>query len=102
VLAVTKDPFIVYTSNIFAILGLRSIYFLIAGIINLFHYLKIGLAVVLMFVGIKMLLSDLYHVPIAVSLTFIAVSIGGSIGMSVLRPQSDIHSKQAPESMETS
>jgi tellurite resistance protein TerC len=101
VLAVTKDPFIVYTSNIFAILGLRSIYFLLAGIMGLFHYLKIGLAVVLMFVGIKMLLSDVYHIPIAVSLAFIALAIGGSIVMSLLRPLPETHGSKAPESMET-
>lgn len=102
VLAVTRDPFIVYTSNIFAILGLRSIYFMIAGIMNLFHYLKTGLALVLMFVGMKMLLSDLYHIPIVVSLAFIAVSIGGSIVLSLLRPLPTANGNQASESMKTS
>jgi tellurite resistance protein TerC len=99
VLAVTRDPFIVYTSNIFAILGLRSIYFMIAGIMNLFHYLKTGLALVLMFVGMKMLLSDLYHIPIAVSLAFIAVSIGGSIVLSLMRPLPAANGNQTSESM---
>jgi tellurite resistance protein TerC len=102
VLAVTKDPFIVFTSNIFAILGLRSIYFLLAGIMGLFHYLKIGLAVVLMFVGVKMLLSDVYHISVTVSLAFIAASIGGSIVMSLLRPLPEAHERQAPDPMEIS
>jgi TerC family integral membrane protein len=100
VLAVTKDPFIVYTSNIFAILGLRSIYFLIAGIMGLFHYLKIGLAVVLMFVGVKMLLSEIYHIPTTVSLAFIAASIGGSIVLSLLWPLPEAHDRQTPDRME--
>jgi tellurite resistance protein TerC len=86
VFAVTRDPFIVYTSNIFAILGLRALYFLIAGVMGLFHYLKIGLALVLMFVGLKMLVADLYHLPIPVSLAVIATLIGGAILLSILRP----------------
>jgi tellurite resistance protein TerC len=102
VMAVTQDPFIVYTSNIFAILGLRSIYFVIAGIMNLFHYLRIGLALVLMFVGAKMLLSDIYHIPIVVSLLVIATAIGGSIVMSLLRPLPTAHGDETPESMKMS
>jgi tellurite resistance protein TerC len=86
VFAVTRDPFIVYTSNIFAILGLRALYFLIAGVMGLFHYLKIGLALVLMFIGLKMLVADLYHLPIPVSLAVIATLIGGAILLSILRP----------------
>lgn len=68
IFAVTSDPFIVYTSNVFAILGLRSLYFMLAGAMGKFYYLKPALAVVLVFVGIKMLLVDIYHIPIAVSL----------------------------------
>ena len=64
IFAVTQDPFLVYTSNVFAILGLRSLYFLLAGVIDKFHYLKLGLSVVLVFVGAKMLLVDVYKVPI--------------------------------------
>ena len=86
VFGITRDPFIVYTSNIFAILGLRSLYFMIAGVMGLFHYLKTGLALVLMFVGAKMLLSDVYHIPIPLSLAVIAVLLGGSILLSILRP----------------
>jgi tellurite resistance protein TerC len=86
VFAVTTDPFIVFTSNIFAILGLRSLYFLIADIITRFAYLKIGLAVVLMFVGVKMLIADLIKVPILVSLGVIISVIAVSIAVSWLKP----------------
>src|SRR5213593_1934816 len=61
---VTTDPFLVYTSNVFAILGLRSMYFLLAGIVHRFVYLKYGLAFILAFVGVKMVVVDFYHVPI--------------------------------------
>jgi tellurite resistance protein TerC len=85
VFAVTQDPFIVYTSNIFAILGLRAMYFLLAGVIERFVYLKVGLAVVLAFVGTKMLIADLYKIPIAVSLAAIAGILGASVALSLLR-----------------
>ncbi len=86
IFAITNDPFIVFTSNIFAILGLRSLYFLLAGIINKFAYLKVGLSLVLIFVGAKMLLMDLYKVPIAASLAIIVGILGASIAASLLRP----------------
>jgi tellurite resistance protein TerC len=79
IFAITKDPFLVYTSNVFAILGLRSMYFLLAGIVHKFVYLKYGLSLVLVFVGAKMLLLDIYKVPTAVSLGVITTLIGGSI-----------------------
>ena len=88
IFAITSDPFIVFTSNIFAILGLRSLYFLLAGIITKFVYLKVGLSVVLIFVGAKMLLMDLYKVPIAASLGIIAGILGLSIVVSLLKPPS--------------
>ncbi len=72
IFAITKDPFIIYTSNIFAILGLRSMYFLLAGIMDKFRYLKVGLAAVLVFVGVKMIMADLYPIPIGVSLGVVA------------------------------
>lgn len=72
IFAVTTDPFIVFTSNIFAILGLRSLYFLLAGVVGQFHPLKVGLSLVLVFVGLKMLVADLYKMPIAWSLRVIA------------------------------
>ena len=94
VFGITKDPFIVYTSNIFAILGLRALYFLLAGVIGKFHYLRYGLSVVLGFVGVKMLAESLsgvvlehpLHVPILWSLTFIAIVLGLSIVASLFFP----------------
>ncbi|HEX7089790.1 MAG TPA: TerC family protein [Longimicrobiales bacterium] len=86
IFAVTRDPFIVFTSNIFAILGLRALYFLLAGIIHRFHYLKLGLSVVLVFVGAKMLTSEVYPIPIGLSLAVVAAVIGASVGASLLRP----------------
>jgi tellurite resistance protein TerC len=76
---VTDDPFIVFTSNAFAILGLRALYFMLAGMMHRFVFLKLGLAVVLVYVGFKMLLSSTLHIPIWASLTFIAVTITVSI-----------------------
>ncbi len=82
--AVTEDPFIVFTSNIFAILGLRSLYSLLARVLEKFHLLKIGLALILIFVGAKMLVAGLIKVPIAVSLLVITMIIAGSMLASVL------------------
>ena len=87
IFAVTTDPFIVYTSNIFAILGLRALYFLLAGVMDKFHYLKVGLALVLCFVGVKMLLVDFYKIPIAASLAAVATLLAGSVAASLLRPR---------------
>ncbi len=83
VLAVSSDPFIVFTSNVFAILGLRSLYFALAGCIDRFHYLHYGLAIVLGFVGVKMLAVDLIHVPIPLSIVVILGTVGGSMLYSV-------------------
>jgi tellurite resistance protein TerC len=83
ILAITQDQFIVYTSNVFAILGLRSLYFALAGVVHRFWLLSFGLAVVLIFVGLKMLMIDLYKIPIEWSLIFIAVIITGSIFLSL-------------------
>jgi len=82
ILAITQDQFIVYTSNVFAILGLRSLYFALAGIVHRFWLLTYGLAIVLLFVGAKMLLIDVYKIPIAWSLLFIAITITGSVVLS--------------------
>jgi tellurite resistance protein TerC len=87
ILAVTRDPFIVYTSNIFAILGLRALYFALAGIMQLFHYLHYGLSVILVFVGVKMLISDFYKVPIGIALSVIAGILLISVVASILRPR---------------
>jgi tellurite resistance protein TerC len=86
IFAVTTDPFLVYTSNVFAILGLRSMYFLLAGVVDKFVYLKYGLAAILTFVGIKMLIADFYHVPIPLSLGFIVGTLAATIGASFLFP----------------
>ena len=87
IFAITTDPFIVYTSNIFAILGLRAMYFLLAGIIDKFHYLKYGLALVLLFVGVKMIIAEWYKVPIGVSLGVIAGVLTLSVLASVIWPR---------------
>ncbi|NOT53477.1 MAG: TerC family protein [Deltaproteobacteria bacterium] len=87
IFAVTNDPFIVYTSNIFAILGLRSLYFLLAGVLGMFHYLKVGLALVLAFVGVKMLLLEVYKIPIEISLLVIIALLGGAIVASLWWPR---------------
>jgi tellurite resistance protein TerC len=87
ILAITDDPFIVYTSNVFAILGLRSLYFAISGIEKYFHYLKYGLAAILVFVGTKMCLSDYYKIPIEVSLTVIVSVLAIAILASVIFPE---------------
>ena len=94
VFAVTTDPFIVFSSNLFAILGLRSLYFLLAGVIDKFHYLKTGLAIVLGFVGTKMVietaseyvLAHAIHVPIQWSLLVIFTVLAVAIGASLLFP----------------
>ena len=85
IFAITRDPLIIYTSNIFAILGLRSMFFLVAGIMDRFVYLNVGLAIVLSFVGVKMLINDLYHIPIDVSLGIVGCVIIGSILASLLK-----------------
>jgi TerC family integral membrane protein len=85
IFAVTSDPFIVYTSNIFAILGLRALFFLLAGAMDRFAYLKLGLSFVLLFVGAKMVLIDVYKIPIGLSLAAIAAILGIAVVASLLR-----------------
>ncbi|HEX5503893.1 MAG TPA: TerC family protein [Thermomicrobiales bacterium] len=85
IFGVTRDPFIVYTSNVFAILGLRSLYFVLAGAVAKFHYLQVGLAAVLTFVGAKMVVSGVYHLPVAASLAVIVLILGIAIAASLLR-----------------
>jgi tellurite resistance protein TerC len=85
VFAVTADPFIVFTSNVFAILGLRSLYFVLADFVQRFHYLKPALALVLGFVGVKMLLMGLLHLPIWLSLAVICATLGGAVVLSLRR-----------------
>lgn len=90
VFGVTRDPFVVYTSNVFAILGLRSMYFLLAAVIHRFWLLKPGLALVLIFVGAKMLSSAYYHMPTWVSLVVIVVVLGGAVALSLLFPRAEL------------
>ncbi|MFN8489892.1 MAG: TerC family protein [Caldilineaceae bacterium] len=88
IFAVTHDPFIVYTSNVFAILGLRSLYFVLAGVVHKFHYLKLGLSVVLGFVGVKMLLTDTaFKIPTPLSLAVVAGIIAIAVIASLVRAQ---------------
>ncbi|MEO5573268.1 MAG: TerC family protein [Gammaproteobacteria bacterium] len=84
IFAITTDPFIVFTSNIFAIMGLRALYFLLADVADRFHLLKYGLAMVLTFIGTKMLIMPWYHVPVAASLSIVAVLIGTSVIASLI------------------
>lgn len=85
VLSISQDPFIVYTSNIFAILGLRALYFALAGVMQLFHYLKFGLAIILIFIGIKIITAEFYQIDILWALLFVAVVLVGSIVLSILK-----------------
>ena len=85
IFAITTDPFIVLTSNIFALLGMRSLYFLLANMARRFVYLQPGLALVLVFVGIKMAARDLFHLPVALSLLVVVALIGGSIVASLIK-----------------
>ena len=86
IFAVTSDPFLVYTSNVFAILGLRSLYFLLAGVMDRFVYLKLGLSVILVFVGLKMALAEFVKVPVGVSLGVIGLVLLVSVAVSLLAP----------------
>jgi tellurite resistance protein TerC len=89
IIGLSKDPFIIYTSNVFAILGLRSLYFALAGIMDLFHYLKYALSFILTFVGVKMLIEKFYHVPIEISLGVIIAALLISIIASLRWPLPD-------------
>ena len=96
VFAVTTDPFIVFSSNLFAILGLRALYFLLANLLDRFIYLKTGLAALLVFAGVKILVSSVYHVPIAASLAIIVLILGTAIGASLLATHPRRHALVAP------
>jgi len=88
VFGVTQDLFVVFTSNAFAVLGLRALYFLLAGSVDRFAYLKQGIAVLLVFIGTKMLISPFVHLPVWVSLAAIAVVVGGAVAASLWRDRS--------------
>jgi tellurite resistance protein TerC len=97
IFAVTRDPFIVYTSNIFAILGLRAMFLLLAGVMDRFAYLKVGLSFVLMFVGAKMVLMDVYKIPIGVSLALIAAILATAVLLSLARERRPVDVELARE-----
>jgi tellurite resistance protein TerC len=86
IFAITKDPFIVYMSNIFAVLGLRALYFAVAGIMGKFHYLNIAFSLLFAFLGGKILLADVYAIPISASLSVIAAVLAGALVASLVRP----------------
>ena len=90
ILAISRDTFIVYTSNVFALLGLRALYFALASLMKLFHYLHYGLALILIFIGAKLLLEDIYPFPMPVALGAVGVLLLGSIGASLLWPQKQV------------
>lgn len=94
ILAVTRDPFIVITSNILAVMGLRSLYFALAGLANLFAYLKYGVALILFYVGVKMLLTDIYKIDSMISLFFIIGVLATSIVISIMKNKTDKESKK--------
>jgi len=87
VLAITLKPFIVYTSNVFAVLGLRSLFFVLAGMIEMFHYLHYGLSIILIFIGAKMLVSDYYRIPTSITLAVIAAVLLVSVLLSIAHPK---------------
>ena len=93
IFAITTDPFVVLSSNVFAVLGLRALYFLLAGMAGRFHLLSYGLAAVLVFVGAKMLLADFVQLPVLVSLSVVLLLIGGSIAASLWLPAKTQHDR---------
>lgn len=97
ILAITTDQFLVYSSNAFAILGLRALYFALSGVMKLFRFLHYGLAAILSFVGIKMLLAEFYHVPTPYALGFVFVAITLSVLLSIYLPEADEEEEQDKE-----
>lgn len=94
VLAISHDTFVIYTSNIMAILGLRALYFVLSGMMGRFHYLGTGLALILLFIGAKMVSSKFFHLPTWASLGVILLVLVGAVGLSLLRPQ---HAEEPPK-----
>lgn len=98
IFAITVDPFIVLTSNVFAILGMRSLYFVLARLARRFEYLQPGLALVMLFVGAKMALSDVVKIPVVVSLLVVALLLGGSVVTSTIRKKQQARATEPPRS----
>ena len=99
ILAISTDSFIVITSNIFAILGLRSLYFLLAGMMDKFYYLKPGLALILFFIGIKMVISDFYKIPITISLVIIFAVLAAAMVLSFVKTYNKANVNSAKENI---
>ncbi|QBD77866.1 TerC family protein [Ktedonosporobacter rubrisoli] len=99
IFAVTQDPFIVYTSNVCAILGLRSLYFVLANVVHKIYYLKLGLAVILAFVGVKMVLVDIFHIPTFLSLLVIALILAAAVVASLIRDRRLKNVEEAQQSV---
>nr|WP_205502524.1 TerC family protein [Rufibacter sp. SYSU D00308] len=89
ILAISKDPFIVYTSNVFALLGLRALYFALAGIMQLFHYLHYGLSLILVFIGVKLVISEFYHINMVFALGVVAFILTTSVILSLVFPKKE-------------
>src|SRR4051812_32077017 len=89
IFAITRDPFLVYSSNVFAIVGLRALFFVLAGMMDKFAYLKPGVAVILMFVGVKMVTSGWFHIPILLSLAVILLTLTGAVVLSIRKSARD-------------
>jgi tellurite resistance protein TerC len=96
ILAISRDPFIVYTSNVFALLGLRALYFALAGIMQLFHYLHYGLSLILIFIGGKLLISDFYKIDMRFALFVVALILGGAVVLSLLFPKKETELPKPP------
>jgi tellurite resistance protein TerC len=101
IFAVTRETFIVFAANAFSLLGLGALYFVLAGMIDRFRYLNVGLAAVLVFVGLKMTLADLWHVPVYASLAVIVAALGASIAASLLRAERPAPAPPAREPLTT-
>ena len=97
VIAITRDPMIIITSNIFAVLGLRALYFSISGIVNMFYYLKYGVSIILLFVGIKMMTSEFFNIPTHLSLVIIVVCLAASIILSLFHKKTGSSSNRINE-----
>ena len=97
VLAITIDPFVAYSSNIFAVLGLRALYFALAGCMLMFRYLNSGITIILIFVGAKMLISGFYEVPVSLALGVIALVLTASVVLSLLWPEDKSRTQSKPQ-----
>lgn len=98
IMAITRDPFIIYSANAFAILGLRALYFALAGLMRLFHYLHYGLSLILVYVGVKMMIEGFYHIPTLVSMLFILGTLSISVLISIKFPKEDSELPEPPKS----